>query len=925
MTTFPLNTKVEFQLDGVWTNVTSDVHQRDDLWIKRGRADESGQVEPSACPLTLDNRTGKYSPRNPTGAYFGTFGRNTPVRVSVPSTVHLLLPGGGGDRVDTPDSAALSITGDIDIRLDMTINIEPLLLSGVAFELTSKYIQTADQRSWRLQLLSNEGSYRLVRFIWSTDGTAATLVTVKSTAPVPYTASGRVAVRVTLDVDNGAAGNTVTFYTADTIDGPWTQLGDAVVTAGVTSIFDSTAVLDIGDGAAGVVDTSPPIKVWRFELRNGIAGAAVANPNFTTQTVGASSFVDAAGNTWTLRGNAELTDRDVRFTGEVASLDQRSDTSGTDRWTEVSAAGALRRLGQGASALKSALYRALTGLIDTTVVAYWPCEDGSDATELASALPGHPAMRFGGALDLASFTDFKASDALPTASGLQWTGTVPAYTSTGVIQTRFLLAVPAAGVAATSTICRMRATGTAPRWDLTVNTGGSLRLQAFDSEDVQIADSGMFAFAVNGDLLRCSIELDEVGADVEWKIVTLEVGASTGLTTSGTLVGRTVGRAQRVGMNIGGTMTDVAMGHVSVQDTITSIFEKDEELEAWAGETAGHRIERLCAEEGITFTRIGNPDDATTTLGHQLPKTLLELLREAADADLGILYEPRHFYGLAYRHRESLYAQDALLELDHAGGDLSGFEPVDDDQRTRNDVTVKRDGGASARAELTTGALSTSAPPDGVGRYDEEITASLETDRQTVEQSTWRLHLGTVDEQRYPLLAANLARNNFTSDAATTADAQALDIGSKVTVTNLPDEASPDDTSQLVQGLTETLRRFEWLIDAACSPASPWDVGIWGDTSGPGEARYESDGSTLAASLTTTATSVSVATATGPLWSAADQPFDIYVGGERMRVTAVAGATSPQTFTVTRSINGVVKTHASGAALRLFKQAIYAL
>jgi len=921
---FPLNTKVEFQLDGVWTTVTSDVHQRDDLVIKRGRSDESGQVEPSTCPLTLNNTTGDYSPRNPTGAHFGILGRATPVRVSVPSTVHLLLPGGGGDRVDTPDSAGLSVTGDIDIRLDLTLTREPLY-DDETFELASKYATAADQRSWRLTMLSSEGAYRRLQFIWSSAGTAATLVSETSTAPVPYTPSGRVAVRVTLDVDNGAAGKTVTFYTSDTIDGTWTQLGDPVTTAGTTSIFDSTASLEIGDSAVGFAQGELPAKVWKFELRNGIGGSAVANPNFTAQTVGATSFADAAGNTWTLRGNAELTDRDLRFVGEIASLEQRADPSGTDRWAETEAAGVLRRLGQGASALKSTLHRALTSTLDATVVAYWPCEDDSDATELASALPGHPAMRFTGALDLASFSDFKASAALPTASGLQWTGAVPAYASTGAIQVRFLMAVPAAGVASTATVCRIRATGTAPRWDLTVSTAGSLRLQAFDFEDVQIADSGFIAFVVNGELLRVSVELGENGADVDWRIATLEVGASTGLQTAGTLTSRTVGRAVRIGMNVGGTMTDTALGHVSVQDTVSSIFDAYKELNAWAGEAAGRRIERLCSEEGVTFTRVGNPEEASTTLGYQLPKTLLELLREAADADLGILYEPRHFYGLAYRHREGLYAQDALLQLDHSGGDLSGFEPVDDDQRTRNDVTVKRDGGASARAELTTGALSVTAPPDGAGRYDEEITASLETDRQTAEQATWRLHLGTVDESRYPVLGANLARSNFTTDAALTADAQSLDVGNKVTVTNLPSTLPPDDSSQIVQGLTETLRRFEWLIEVNCSPASPWDVAVWDDTTGPGEARYESDGSTLGDALTTTQSLVIVTTPTGPVWSDADQPFDIYVGGERMTVLLVAGSASTQSFTVTRSVNGVVKTHAAGAEVRLFKQAIYAL
>src|SRR5207244_3725346 len=36
----------------------------------------------SSCSLTLNNRLGKYSPRNPNGQYFGQLARNTPLRVS---------------------------------------------------------------------------------------------------------------------------------------------------------------------------------------------------------------------------------------------------------------------------------------------------------------------------------------------------------------------------------------------------------------------------------------------------------------------------------------------------------------------------------------------------------------------------------------------------------------------------------------------------------------------------------------------------------------------------------------------------------------------------------------------------------------------------------------------------------------------------
>lgn len=76
---------------------------------------------------------------------------------------------------------------------------------------------------------------------------------------------------------------------------------------------------------------------------------------------------------------------------------------------------------------------------------------------------------------------------------------------------------------------------------------------------------------------------------------------------------------------------------------------------------------------------------------------------------------------------------------------------------------------------------------------------------------------------------------------------------------------------------------------------------------------------------------VSVATTSAgggsPLWTtnAADFPFDIAVGGERMTVAGITGASSPQTFTVTRAVNGVIKSQTVGTGVHLFQQSVYSL
>jgi hypothetical protein len=132
----------------------------------------------------------------------------------------------------------------------------------------------------------------------------------------------------------------------------------------------------------------------------------------------------------------------------------------------------------------------------------------------------------------------------------------------------------------------------------------------------------------------------------------------------------------------------------------------------------------------------------------------------------------------------------------------------------------------------------------------------------------------------------------------------------------------PDRVPQIVQGHTEQLSRFLWDISFNCSPAGPHQATpTLGSDVFP--ARLDAVAHTIGGALTTTATSVSFVTPAGSArWVdsagyAADFPFEVVIGGEVIRVTAISGTASPQTATLVRSVNGVVKAHSSGAAVRL--------
>ena len=108
-----------------------------------------------------------------------------------------------------------------------------------------------------------------------------------------------------------------------------------------------------------------------------------------------------------------------------------------------------------------------------------------------------------------------------------------------------------------------------------------------------------------------------------------------------------------------------------------------------------------------------------------------------------------------------------------------------------------------------------------------------------------------------------------------------------------------------------------WQVTFNGVPESPYETGIYDD---PVYGRYSSDGSTLHTGISSGATSMVVDIPSGPLWTTngAHFPFDLSMGGERITVTAISGASTPQTFTITRSVNGVVKAHTAGETITLW-------
>jgi len=206
---------------------------------------------------------------------------------------YLNLPGEAGDYAGTPDSAALSITGDIDLRVRVAMD-DWTPTGGAA--LVAKYHTGSNQASYFL-LLTSAGQ---LRFRWTTDGNEGSSLEDKTASTTVGFTDGTIHwVRVTLDVDNGSSNYDCKFWTSD--DGvSWSQSGTTQNGSGTTSIFDGTYEVQVG---AQVVQQPLAGQVYRVRILDGIDGTIEFDADFTAEAPGTTSFAESSANAATVTIN----------------------------------------------------------------------------------------------------------------------------------------------------------------------------------------------------------------------------------------------------------------------------------------------------------------------------------------------------------------------------------------------------------------------------------------------------------------------------------------------------------------------------------------------------------------------------------------------------------------------------------------------
>lgn len=868
---------VELFYNDTWHDITTDVYTRDPITITRGRGDESGQPAPTTATMTLKNTSGTYNPTNPSSPLYGLIRRNTPLRILMDTAATTLASEG---FEDTPGAWGISIDDQGDGAwgrgtLRAHTGTASLQSGAISDDQHTDAVMTIPGGAMQLTFwykVSSESGFDFFRFY------VDDVFQFEASGEVDWT-------QHTVDV---SAAKTVTFrYIKD------------------TSVAE-------GDDAAYIDDVV-------------------------------------------------ITGTRIYFAGEVGEWIPRRALDGRDAWTGIVASGITRRLGQGADPLQSTVTR---HAVLSKAVAYWPLTDHKDAQVAASGVNGEP-------LTFQPF-DNAALTVLPgrpvfgggTLSPYPW---LPPVMATAAVASEFSGGLFGGTIIDQPTTTQWaydvlyRATAGNSETSLPMDTEFYLYTNAdfrwhwrpttnFTAIEVAVytknnTSLGQWVFVdgstvsapglFDGNTHHVRLDVRQLSpTTVHWDLyLDAEV-----LSNDDVVIGRLPGAPSYAEIAwfsdpISEHVDPVHIGSFTVYSAVVGpIPDTSDSFTALLGhrtEHAARRIQRLCREESIPFIAIGDRYD-TARLGGQYPDGLVSILHEAADTDMGILTDTVDQLGLTYRTRTSLYNQNPALELDFAGAQLSApLDPRIDDQAVRNDITTTRRDGGQYRAVLDSGPLSVQSPPHGIGRYTTSVTRNVAYDLLLRDHAGWQLHLGTTGDVRFPQVVMDL-------DAAPqlAATVEKMRIGDLITIANLPPDFSPDLARLIVQGWTETLASHRRVITLTCTPASPWTVGIYaepGSTPDPAAPmRYSPQDSTTTADFRAgidTALTVQDNTGDLDLWAGTGSTsFDINVAGVRLRVTAVIGASSPQTLTVQQSpINGVMKTIPAGTAVHLWTPARYAL
>jgi hypothetical protein len=496
----------------------------------------------------------------------------------------------------------------------------------------------------------------------------------------------------------------------------------------------------------------------------------------------------------------------VRFLGYVDEWPVAWD--GTDAYAtaQISARSRMARIGFDAE-LRSTVQEEWLAY---TQQAYYPLNEPSGATAAAplapitapllSIVPGGTALEFGGATGL---SDGSACIQFNSGEYLKGVAFNPAATIT-VIEAFISTSVSTTGEF-------VRLTGSNELY-FTLELSGGKMASSYDDTALASTLIATGTTSINDGAVRhLLVKLTYGGA-----ATTLDLylnGVLDGTATVATVATQGLASAIRVGQGFTGGMSNVMLSN-----DFAGMANRVAAGTGYANETASQRITRYAGYADIPSGEVAG--DAGTNLVAAIDtagKTAIDAMRVVEATESGVLFDARDntltFHGRAHRYNTS-----SVFTLDVAAQEVeTGIAPKLDRSTLVNDVT-----GTASDGTTTHVINQTSIDAYGFARQTIELAASLDVAYQA---AAWRVGLYAEPQPRIPELGVDL----LPLSAARQATLLAADVGTRITLSNLPVQAPASSIDFFIEGYTETIGPESYGFEFNVSPTAPGDVFILND------------------------------------------------------------------------------------------------
>lgn len=236
-------------------------------------------------------------------------------------------------------------------------------------------------------------------------------------------------------------------------------------------------------------------------------------------------------------------------------------------------------------------------------------------------------------------------------------------------------------------------------------------------------------------------------------------------------------------------------------------------LDGFNGDTPAERLARYAGYANIataeqSFATGSAPMAHIDTTG----QTSISLMQQVSATDGGALFDARDGT-LTYQGRDVRYLAAAVLSLSMADHEVEAdYSPKLDRSALLNDVTA-----ISANERISARAFDASSR-DEYGLHQESLELATNDEDEILGAAWWRVNTYAEPTPRVPTLSVEILPLSTVRQALMLT----LDIGSRVTVTNLPVQAAASSADYFVEGYTETITPESYRFTLNVTDGSAW-------------------------------------------------------------------------------------------------------